>query len=269
MGILNVTPDSFSDGGAWLDPASAVARGQALVAEGADILDIGGESTRPGAATPPLAEELRRVIPVIQALAQAVTVPISVDTRHAAVAEAALQAGATIVNDITALRDPAMLAVVRRSRAGVVLMHMLGTPQDMQKAPHYDDVVAEVRAFLAARLAAALAAGIPRQRLVIDPGIGFGKTTRHNLALLGALAQLATLAPVLVGASRKRFIGEITGAPLPERLPGSLTVAIWSLMRGAAILRVHDVAATRAAVTMAGALAGMTHSGSPSSPHLT
>ena len=136
MGILNVTPDSFSDGGVWLDPASAVARGQALVAEGADILDIGGESTRPGAATPPLAEELRRVIPVIQTLAQAVSVPISVDTRHAAVAEAALEAGATIVNDVTALRDPAMLAVVRRSTVGVVMMHMLGTPADMQKAPH-------------------------------------------------------------------------------------------------------------------------------------
>jgi dihydropteroate synthase len=255
MGILNVTPDSFSDGGAWLDPASALQRGRTMVAEGADILDIGGESTRPGAETPPLAEELRRVIPVIQALAQDVAVPISVDTRHAAVAEAALLAGASIVNDVTALRDPAMLAVVRRSTAGVVLMHMLGTPKDMQKAPHYNDVVAEVREFLAARLATALAADIPRDRLVIDPGIGFGKTTQHNLALLGALAELATLAPVLVGASRKRFIGEITGAALPERLPGSLTVAIWSLMRGAAILRVHDVAATRAAVTMAGALA--------------
>jgi dihydropteroate synthase len=257
MGILNVTPDSFSDGGCWLEPAAAVARGRVLAAEGAGILDIGGESTRPGAEPPPLAEELRRVIPVIRALAQEVGLPLSVDTRQPAVAEAALQAGASIINDITALRDPAMLAVARASKAGVVLMHMQGAPRTMQADPHYDDVVAEVRAFLAGRLDAALAAGMARDRLVIDPGIGFGKTTAHNLALLGALEQLATLAPVLVGASRKRFIGEITGAPVAERLPGSLTVAVWSLLRGAAILRVHDVAATRAAITMAGALAGV------------
>ena len=256
MGILNVTPDSFSDGGQWLDPEVAVRRGLALVAEGADLLDIGGESTRPGAAAVPLEEELRRVVPVIEALARQVTVAISVDTRSSVVARAALAAGASIVNDVSALGDPAMASVVRESGAGVVLMHCRGTPADMQRAPHYTDVVAEVRAFLAERLAAAVAAGISRGQVVVDPGIGFGKTTAHNLALLGSLEKLAELAPVLVGASRKRFIGEITGAPLEGRLAGSLTVAIWSLMRGAAILRVHDVAATAAAVRMAGALAG-------------
>ena len=256
MGILNVTPDSFSDGGQWLDAAAAVRHGLALVAEGADVLDIGGESTRPGATAVPPDEELRRVVPVIEALARQVQVAISVDTRSSVVARAALAAGASIVNDVSALGDPAMAAVVREAGAGVVLMHCRGTPADMQRAPHYTDVVVEVRAFLAERLAAAVGAGISREQVVVDPGIGFGKTTAHNLALLGALEKLAELSPVLVGASRKRFIGEITGAPLEGRLAGSLTVAIWSLMRGAAILRVHDVAATAAAVRMAGALAG-------------
>ena len=255
MGILNVTPDSFSDGGQWLAPEAAVQRGLALVAEGADILDIGGESTRPGAAEVPVEEELRRVVPVIEALARQVPVPLSVDTRKSAVAQAALAAGASIVNDVSALGDPAMAAAVRGAGAGVVLMHSRGTPANMPRAPRYADVVAEVRAYLAARVAAAVAAGIGRARIVIDPGIGFGKTTAHNLALLGALAGLAELAPVLVGASRKRFIGEITGAPADGRLPGSLAVALWSVTRGAAILRVHDVAATCAAVKMAGALA--------------
>jgi len=256
MGILNVTPDSFSDGGRWLDPEAAVRRGLELVAEGADILDIGGESTRPGAAEVPVDEELQRVTPVIGALARQVSIPLSVDTRKSMVARAALAAGAAIVNDVSALGDPDMAAVVREADAGVVLMHSRGTPADMQHAPQYEDVVAEVSAFLAARIQVAMNAGIGRERIVIDPGIGFGKTTAHNLALLGALEKLAELAPVLVGASRKRFIGEITGAPADQRLPGSLTVAVWSLMRGAAILRVHDVAATRAAVRMAGALCG-------------
>ena len=255
MGILNVTPDSFSDGGRWHTPEAAVARGLELVAEGADLLDIGGESTRPGAAGVPVDEELRRVVPVIAALARQVAVPLAVDTRRSAVAQAALAAGATIVNDVSALGDPEMAAVVREAGAGVVLMHMRGTPAEMQRDPRYEDVVAEVRAFLAARMAAAVAAGIGRGQIMIDPGIGFGKTTAHNLALLGALEQFAELAPVLVGASRKRFIGEITGAPVEDRLAGSLTVAIWSLLRGAAVLRVHDVAATCAAVRMAGALA--------------
>ena len=256
MGILNVTPDSFSDGGQWTDVASAVRRGLELVADGAEILDIGGESTRPGAVAVPVDEELRRVVPVIAALAPQVPVPLSVDTRHSAVARAAVEAGAAIVNDVSALGDPDMAAVVRAAGAGVVLMHSRGTPVEMQRDPRYVDVVAEVRACLVARLEAALAAGIGRAQVVVDPGIGFGKTTAHNLALLGALAQFADVAPVLVGASRKRFIGEITGAPVDQRLAGSLTVAVWSLLRGAAILRVHDVAATRAAVRMAGALAG-------------
>ena len=256
MGILNVTPDSFSDGGRWLDPEAAVRRGLELVAEGADILDIGGESTRPGAAEVPVDEELQRVTPVIGALARQALLPLSVDTRRCAVARQALEAGAAIVNDVSALGDPEMAAAVREAGAGVVLMHMRGTPAEMQRDPRYEDVVAEVRAFLAARMAAAVAAGIGRGQIMIDPGIGFGKTTAHNLALLRALERLAELAPVLVGASRKRFIGEITGAPVEQRLPGSLAVALWSLTRGAAILRVHDVAATCAAVRMAGALCG-------------
>jgi dihydropteroate synthase len=256
MGILNVTPDSFSDGGRWLDPDAAVRRGLELIAEGADILDIGGESTRPGAAEVPVEEELRRVTPVIEELARQASIPLSVDTRRSAVARTALAAGAAIVNDVSALGDPDMAAVARAAGAGVVLMHSRGAPADMQRDPRYEDVVAEVRAYLAARMAAAVAAGIGRERIVIDPGLGFGKTTAHNLALLGALEKLAELAPVLVGASRKRFIGEITGAPADQRLPGSLTVAVWSLLRGAAVLRVHDVAATRAAVRMAGALCG-------------
>ena len=256
MGILNVTPDSFSDGGRWRTTEDAVQQGLALVAEGADILDIGGESTRPGAAEVPADEELQRVVPVIEALARQTPVPISVDTRKSAVARAALAAGASIVNDVTALGDPEMAAVVREAGAGVVLMHMRGTPETMQRAPQYTDVVEEVRACLAARIEAALAAGIGRGQILIDPGIGFGKTTAHNLALLGALEKFAELAPVLVGASRKRFIGEITGAPMDGRLAGSLTVAVWSVMRGAAVLRVHDVAATCAAVRMAGALCG-------------
>lgn len=256
MGIVNVTPDSFSDGGQWAAPEAAVRHGLKLIAEGADILDIGGESTRPGAQEIPAAEELRRVVPVIEALARQVSAPISVDTHRSVVARAALDAGATIVNDVSALGDPEMAAVVRAADAGVVLMHSRGLPANLQHEPQYEDVVAEVRAFLAARIEAARTAGIGRRQIVIDPGLGFGKTTAHNLALLGALGKLAELAPVLVGASRKRFIGEITGAPVDQRLPGSLTVALWSVMRGAAVLRVHDVAATHAAVAMAGALAG-------------
>lgn len=256
MGILNVTPDSFSDGGRWDDPGAAVARGLELADEGADILDIGGESTRPGAVEVPVEEEQRRVERVIRELARQTKTPLSVDTRHAAVARAALAAGACLVNDVSALDDPALAAVVREARAGVVLMHHRGVPVVRREEPVYGDVVAEVYAFLQARLAAAIAAGIGRGQVVIDPGLGFGKNTAHNLALLGALDRLARLAPVLVGASRKRFIGEVTGAPVDGRLAGSLTVALWSLARGAAIVRVHDVAATRQALDMAGALAG-------------
>ena len=256
MGILNVTPDSFSDGGCWIAPEAAVARGLELVAAGADILDIGGESTRPGAEAVPADEELRRVEPVIRELARRTAAPLSVDTRHAAVARAALAAGACIVNDVSALDDPAMAGVVRAAGAGLVLMHHRGLPVARHEAPRAGDVVAEVCAFLQERMALAFAAGIDRGQVVIDPGLGFGKNTEQNLALLGALERLAVLAPVLVGASRKRFIGEVTGAPVDGRLAGSLTVALWSVTRGAAILRVHDVAATRQALDMAGALAG-------------
>ena len=256
MGILNVTPDSFSDGGRWVEPGAAAARGMELVAEGADILDIGGESTRPGAEAVPAGEELRRVEPVIRELARQTRTPLSVDTRHASVARAALAAGACIVNDVSALDDPEMAGVVRAAGAGIVLMHHRGLPVARREPPHGGDVVAEVCAFLEARLAAALTAGIGRGQVVIDPGVGFGKDTAQNLALLGALERIARLAPVLVGASRKRFIGEVTGAPVDGRLAGSLTVALWSLTRGAAIVRVHDVAATRQALEMARALAG-------------
>lgn len=258
MGILNVTPDSFSDGGRWLTPEAAVQRGLKLVEEGADILDIGGESTRPGAVEVPVDVELRRVAPVVAALSAVRTVPISIDTRHAAVARAALAAGAEIVNDVSALADPEMAAVVRDAGAGLVLMHSCGLPADNVREPRYADAVTEVYDFLADRMAAAMAAGIGRDRIAVDPGIGFGKTAAHNLALLGALEKLAELAPVLVGASRKRFIGEITDAAVGDRLPGSLAVALWSVTHGASVLRVHDVAATRAALRMAAALAGMT-----------
>ena len=259
MGILNVTPDSFSDGGRWTAVDAAVKHGLELIAEGADILDIGGESTRPGAASVPEYEERRRVIPVIEELTRQAQVPVSVDTRQATVARAALAAGAVIVNDVTALADPAMTTAVCDAGAGVVLMHMRGTPADMQRDPHYADVVAEVSDFLKARRNAAMAAGIGRERIVVDPGLGFGKTTAHNLALLAALARLADVAPVLVGASRKRFIGEITGAPVEKRLAGSVAVALWCAAHGAAVLRVHDVAATVAALKMTEKLKEKSH----------
>lgn len=256
MGILNVTPDSFSDGGRWSSPEAAVSRGLDLAREGADLLDIGGESTRPGARETPVDEELRRVVPVIDALFRAGTIPLSVDTRRAEVARAAIAAGAAIVNDVSALADPEMAAVVRDTGAGLVLMHARGLPAGTGRDPCYADVVTEVRDFLAGRMASALAAGIDRDRIVVDPGLGFDKTAAHNLALLGALDRIGALAPVVVGASRKRFIGEITGAAPGDRLPGNLAVALWSVARGAAVLRVHDVAATRAALRMAEALAG-------------
>lgn len=257
MGILNVTPDSFSDGGSHANTAAAVAHGLRLAEEGADIIDVGGESTRPGARPVPVDEECRRVVPVIRALARETDRPISVDTRKAEVARRALAAGACIVNDVAALAgDAAMLPVVRDAGAGAVLMHMQGTPETMQQAPRYDDVVAEVRGWLERRVTEVVAAGIPAERLAIDPGIGFGKTLGHNLALLGALESLAAIGPpLLVGLSRKRFIGEITGAPVPERLAGSLTALVWCVWRGAGILRVHDVRASRQALRVAMALA--------------
>ena len=257
MGIVNVTPDSFSDGGLWFDAGRALAHGMQLVAEGADLLDVGGESTRPGASDVDEKEELRRVLPVIQALAERSGVPVSVDTRRAAVARAAVEAGACVVNDILPFAgDEAMASVVRETGAGVVLMHMRGTPQSMSGLAAYADVVAEVEAALKDALAYAEKQGIACDRVMIDPGIGFAKTTEHNVALLAATARLARLAPVLVGASRKRFIGELCGeANAAERLGGSVGTAVWCALQGAAVVRVHDVKATRQALTVVQALA--------------
>lgn len=246
MGIVNVTPDSFSDGGLYADSESAIAHGRKLLADGADILDIGGESTRPGAA--PLAPdaELARVIPVIRALV-ADGALVSIDTRRATVMRVALEAGARIVNDVTALTgDVYSLDVVRNSDASVVLMHMLGDPQTMQVNPTYADVVGEVTSYLAERVAVCRAAGIGPKRIAVDPGIGFGKTVEHNLALLAGVERLRDLGvTVLVGASRKAFIGKLSrGEPAPERVSGSIAAALAAVARGAHIVRVHDVAQT-------------------------
>lgn len=241
MGVLNVTPDSFSDGGCFASIGEAVARGRAMLAEGADILDIGGESTRPGSLPVPEAEELERVVPVVNALAGEAVV--SIDTSKAAVADAALNAGACIVNDVSGLGDPRMIEVVRRHQAGLVIMHMQGTPQTMQQSPVYHDVVTEVGEFLRQRVGLAVAGGIVPAQIVVDPGIGFGKELDHNLALLRSLDRIAaaTGRPVLAGVSRKRFIGAITGREIPDRLAGSLAAAAFAIGRGARILRVHDV----------------------------
>jgi dihydropteroate synthase len=246
-GILNVTPDSFSDGGRWLEPKAAVEQGLRLVQEGADVLDVGGESTRPGAAEVDAAEERRRVVPVIAALAAAgVKAPLSIDTRKAEVARAALDAGASIVNDVSAgTHDARLLPLVAERRAGLVLMHMQGEPGTMQRAPAYRDVVTEVAEWLAGRRSAALAAGVAPGRLWLDPGIGFGKTLEHNLALLQALERLVTLGPVLLGASRKSFLGALTGRLPAERVVGSLACAARAAQAGAAAVRVHDVGPTR------------------------
>ena len=255
MGVLNVTPDSFSDGGRYADLAAAVARGVAMVEEGAAIIDVGGESTRPGAAAVSVQEELARVIPVIEQLAARVAVPISVDTSKPAVMSAAIAAGASLVNDVRALREPGALDAVARTGAAVCLMHMQGEPRTMQASPAYEDVVAEVRRFLAGRVEACVAAGIARERICVDPGIGFGKLPEHNLALLAGLGRLADPAiPVLVGVSRKSLIGIITGRPAAERLAGSVAFAALAASRGAAIIRAHDVAATVDAVKVASAL---------------
>ncbi len=256
MGIVNVTPDSFSDGGEHLDADAAVAHGEHLVAEGADILDVGGESTRPGAPEVPADVETDRVVPVVEALTSRVDVPVSVDTSKAQVAEAALDAGATMVNDVTALTaSPGIAKLAAEHDAGLVLMHMQGTPRTMQADPTYDDVVREVRTFLSERAQQAQDAGIPRDRIVVDPGIGFGKTLQHNLALLRNLPALRALGhPILVGHSRKSFIGDITGAPVDDRVPGTLAVSTLGVAGGADILRVHDVAENRQAVDVADAL---------------
>jgi dihydropteroate synthase len=256
MGVVNVTPDSFSDGGRHLDPIAAVRHGLALAAEGADLLDVGGESTRPGASYVDAKVELGRVLPVIEGLSSATAVPISIDTRKAKVARAALDAGAAMVNDVSAGRDdPELLRLVAEAGVPMVLMHMQGTPRAMQDAPHYDDVVAEVEAFLAERCAAARNAGVAATQLVVDPGIGFGKRDEHNYALLGFLTRLARLGhPVLVGVSRKGFIGRALDLPVEQRLEGTEAAVAWAVARGARIVRVHDVAPIRRVVRMTEAL---------------
>jgi len=265
MGVLNITPDSFSDGGAHLDPERALERGLEMAAEGAELIDIGGESTRPGSDPVSEDEELRRVIPLVEALAPRVAVPISVDTTKAAVAERALDAGARMVNDVSAGRaDPRMLQLVAGRGCDLVLMHMQGTPRDMQRDPRYGDVAGEVAEFLRARAAACLEAGIALGRIAIDPGIGFGKTLEHNLELLRSLGELRALSlPICVGLSRKSFIAAIERADLPakapapsptERLGGSLAALALCVQRGAAILRVHDVRASVQAARVAWAL---------------
>jgi dihydropteroate synthase len=247
MGIVNVTPDSFSDGGRYSHIADAVEQALRLEDDGADAIDIGGESTRPGAAPVSLDEELRRTLPVIEQLQGRLGTPISIDTTKAAVAQAALAAGAAIVNDISGLRfDPAMIDVCRDARAGVIVMHMQGTPQTMQHDPHYEDVVREVRDFFAERLTTLTAAGLHPERLVFDPGIGFGKTAEHNLELLSHIGDLRVHdRPLLIGHSRKRFLQRLLGRAVDERVQGTVGVALAVAAQGADLIRVHDVAACR------------------------
>ena len=258
MGIVNATPDSFSDGGLFDVAADAVKHAAHLAADGADILDVGGESTRPGADTVSVEEEIARVVPVIEGIrAEAPDTPVSVDTRRGAVARAALDAGASIVNDITAGADPEMFRLVRDTGAGLVLMHMKGEPKTMQEHPTYADVVAEVRDFLASRIGSAVAAGVPRDRLCVDPGIGFGKNLDHNLALLHDIETFRDLrVPVLVGASRKRFIGQLTGVDDPaERVEGTAGAVAWCAAHGVDIVRVHDVRQIARVVAVVDAIA--------------
>lgn len=255
MGIVNVTPDSFSDGGSYESTDKAVAHALQLVAEGADILDIGGESTRPGATPVSLDEEMSRVIPVVEKLAQVAGVPLSIDTYKPEVMRAAIAAGADIINDVRALQEPGALEAVAQSNAGVCLMHMQGLPQSMQDNPQYQDVVAEVHTFLAQRLNIAQASGIAAERIVLDPGFGFGKRTVHNVALLRELQAFADLGrPLLVGLSRKSVLGQITGADVYVRLHASLAASVISAMKGARIVRVHDVKATADALKVAAAI---------------
>jgi dihydropteroate synthase len=249
MGVINVTPDSFSDGGRFVDPGAALAQARGLIADGVDILDIGGESTRPGAAPIREADEIDRVVPLVQAIRAESAIPVSIDTMKPAVARAAVAAGAAMWNDVTALRHaPDSLAVAAELGCRVVLMHMQGEPQTMQAEPHYDDVVAEVAAFLTARAEAAMAAGVARENIWLDPGVGFGKhMIRHNLPLLAGLEAIVALGfPVLLGVSRKAFIGAVDGGGVPagERLGGSIAGAIWGAQAGVAAVRVHDVRET-------------------------
>jgi dihydropteroate synthase len=257
MGVVNVTPDSFSDGGRYLDPNRAISRGLELAAEGAAILDIGGESTRPGALPVGTDEELRRVLPVVEGLVDAGTqAQISVDTSKATVASRALGAGATFINDVTALRgDPEMVSLVASSGADVCLMHMLGAPRTMQDDPRYEDVVSDVKRFLEERLQYAVRRGVDEDRILLDPGIGFGKTLEHNLELIARVDELVALGrPVVIGASRKSFIGRITGRTVPaDRVAGTVAANVVAYERGARVFRVHDVAASRDALAIAAA----------------
>jgi dihydropteroate synthase len=245
MGILNVTPDSFSDGGLYLDRDRAMRRATDMIAEGADIIDVGGESTRPGSRGVGVAEEISRVLPVIESLCGRVAVPVSIDTRRAAVARAALEAGCWMVNDVSACRDPDMPGIVREFGAPIVLMHMKGDPESMQNNPRYDDVVAEVRSFLAGRAEFLKRHGVEDDMIVVDPGIGFGKRFRDNLDLIRSVDEIETLGyPVMVGASRKRFLGELLDAEPHERSSGNLAVAAWCFTKRVDIVRVHDVKET-------------------------
>ena len=251
MGVVNVTPDSFSDGGRFTDPASAVEQALRLVAEGAGIIDVGGESTRPGAQPVSAGDEIARVIPVIEALCAATTVPVSIDTSKPEVMRAAVAAGATIINDVRALRDPDALDTAAALGVAVCLMHMQGEPRTMQDNPEYIDVVTDVRDFLAGRMLAAEAAGTPRDRMLIDPGFGFGKTPEHNLELLRRLAALRILGrPILAGLSRKSFIGKLLGLPVDRRLHASVALALLAVQNGASVVRVHDVGPTVEALHM-------------------
>ena len=252
MGIVNVTPDSFSDGGQFFDAHRAIEHAQDLVREGAQIIDIGGESTRPGAPAVDEAEELRRVLPVIEALVKTVQVPISIDTQKPAVARAALKAGASIINDIAANRsEDEMWRVAADTGAGYILMHMQGTPQTMHLAPKYADVVSEVSEFFADRLKQVQRCGVKPEQVMLDPGIGFGKTVKHNLELLAALAQFKVHErPLLLGVSRKSFIGKLVGGEVQDRGPGSLACALWAVLHGVQCIRTHDVAPTCQALRM-------------------
>jgi dihydropteroate synthase len=256
MGVVNVTPDSFSDGGLYLDADAAIAHGERLARDGAEILDVGGESTRPGAEEVGEDEELRRVVPVVEGLEGTATV--SIDTSKLGVAEAALDAGASIVNDVTAMRHAPEIGVLCAERdAGLVLMHMLGDPRSMQENPVYQDVVDEVKAFLAERLEVAVAAGVDEQRIWLDPGIGFGKTLEHNLELLRRLGELRELGrPIVIGTSRKSFIGKIDGSDAGDRIGGTIASSVLAAADGADVLRVHDVAEVRQAITVTEAVLG-------------
>ena len=256
MGILNVTPDSFSDGGSFFDPRAALSQARRMIGDGADIIDVGGESTRPYAEPVTLEDELKRVIPIIESIRSFSDIPLSIDTSKAAVARQALEAGADIINDVSALRnDPGMIELVRKCDAELIIMHMQGTPGTMQDAPQYQDVVEEVLSFFSERLDFLEAEGIDLNRVIIDPGIGFGKKLEHNLQLLNRLEQLSTLGrPVLLGHSRKRFLGDLTGLEAGQRDAVSSVVSALSLEKNVSIFRVHNVAATREALEVAKAI---------------